>query len=116
MYKTGKPVGVVVIDGCGFVLGVADGVRRVVHRRFLVDLPHKHRRGGQSAARFGRLADEARHAYVMRAVEAACDVFLPGGGSGGVLGIVILGSAETKVCAGPHPRHPRCEEYSAAVG
>lgn len=101
MCSVGTPVGVVVIDGSGCFIGVADGVRRTVVRRFAVDLPHKHSRGGQSAARFGRLADEARSAYVTRAVEALCAAFPVaarcGAGPGSELtSLVVVGAAETK--------------------
>ena len=36
--EQGTPVGVVVIDGAGCVIGFADGLRRVVIKRFAVSL------------------------------------------------------------------------------
>ena len=40
-------------------------VPQIVHK-FLVDLPKKHGRGGQSALRFARLRMEKRHNYVRK--------------------------------------------------
>lgn len=103
--EAGNPVGVIVIDGAGCIVGVADGVRRTVLRRMTVNLPHKHARGGQSAARFGRLADEARAAYVARAAEtiaAALGAALSADAAGtapaarALTAVVVVGCAETK--------------------
>lgn len=65
----GRPMGVVVLDGDGVLVGVCDGTRRTVAARLAVDLPSKHGRGGQSALRFSRLAEEARTNYVTKARE-----------------------------------------------
>lgn len=70
--------GFVVVDGSGVLLAALEGAAgapRVLHR-FSVDLPRKHGRGGQSALRFGRLREEARHNYVRRVAEAAQECFI----------------------------------------
>ena len=69
-----------------------------------MNLPHKHSRGGQSAARFGRLADEARAAYVSRAAETLIATLFPPLDAAGVpspaalspIALVVVGAAETK--------------------
>ena len=53
--------GFVVVDGSGTLFGTVSGSSRTVLHRFLVDLPKKHGRGGQSALRFARLRLEKRH-------------------------------------------------------
>jgi peptide chain release factor subunit 1 len=65
----GRPMGVVVLDGDGVLVGVCDGTRRTVLARLAVELPSKHGRGGQSALRFSRLAEEARANYISKARE-----------------------------------------------
>lgn len=65
----GHPMGIVVLDGDGVLVGVCDGSRRTVSARLAVDLPSKHGRGGQSALRFSRLAEEARTNYITKARE-----------------------------------------------
>jgi peptide chain release factor subunit 1 len=102
MCSVGKSVGVVVVDGGGCVIGVTNGVCRDVLRRIKVALPQKHSRGGQSAARFGRLADEARHVFVQRVVESVSSSFPLSTGTAAdtgteVTGLVVVGAAEMKV-------------------
>ena len=46
--------GFIVIDGNGSLFGTLSGNTREVIHKFLVDLPKKHGRGGQSALRFAR--------------------------------------------------------------
>ena len=64
--------GFVVVDGSGALFGTVSGSSRTVLHRFLVDLPKKHGRGGQSALRFARLRMEKRHNYV-RKVSSSID-------------------------------------------
>lgn len=61
--------GFVVVDGSGTLFGTVSGSSRTVLHRFLVDLPKKHGRGGQSALRFARLRLEKRHNYVRKVCE-----------------------------------------------
>jgi peptide chain release factor subunit 1 len=55
MLVKGQLVGVVLFDGQSFVLGEVQDSRRDVFSQKSITVPNKHRRGGQSAARFGRL-------------------------------------------------------------
>ena len=64
--------GFVVMDGSGCLFGTVSGSSRNVLHRFLVDLPKKHGRGGQSALRFARLRLEKRHNYVRKCCELCC--------------------------------------------
>ncbi len=90
--------GFVVVDGRGALFGRVCGADRAVLHRFPVNLPSKHGRGGQSANRFMRLAEEARHAYVGKVSEAAASTFLgvADGGKANVRGLILAGSAEMK--------------------
>lgn len=63
--------GFIVMDGNGSLFGTLCGNTREVLHKFMVDLPKKHGRGGQSALRFARLRLEKRHNYV-RKVCATC--------------------------------------------
>lgn len=46
--------GFLIVDGNGAIFASMKGKKLTVHSRFDVDLPNKHRRGGQSAPRFNR--------------------------------------------------------------
>lgn len=66
-----------------------------------MDLPKTHKKGGQSAPRFGRLAAEARSSYITAAAELAAAHLsvtpaLDGAGRTLVEGIIIAGAAEQK--------------------
>ena len=58
--------GFVIMDGNGCLFGTLCGNTRTVLHKFSVDLPKKHGRGGQSAARFARLRLEKRKNYVRK--------------------------------------------------
>jgi len=61
-----------------------------------VSLPKKHRKGGQSSARFGRIRDEKRHWYLCKVAEACVKSFISNGEKVNVEGIIIAGSSEIK--------------------
>jgi peptide chain release factor subunit 1 len=58
-------------------------------------LPKKHARGGQSASRFSRLRDEARHNYIRKVAELAATCFLKDNATT-VQGLILAGSADLK--------------------
>jgi len=93
----GADYGFVVIDGHGTLFGHVKGKHRKVIRQISVDLPNKHRRGGQSANRFARLRDQSRQAYVRKVAEICTALFvsktncLPN-----VKGLVLAGCADFK--------------------
>ena len=87
--------GFIIVDGNGCLFGKLTGNSREIVHKFDVDLPKKHGRGGQSAARFGRLRVEKRHNYVRKISEEASRCFITGD-KVNVEGIIIAGSAEIK--------------------
>jgi len=60
-----------------------------------VELPKKHRKGGQSSVRFARLRDEKRHNYLRKVAELSNGHFLSND-MPNVAGLVLAGSAAFK--------------------
>ena len=87
--------GFIVMDGNGSLFGILSGNTRTVIQKITVDLPKKHGRGGQSALRFSRLRDEARHNYVRKVAELATQHFITDNKCN-VAGLVLAGSADFK--------------------
>ncbi|WFD30671.1 translation termination factor eRF1 [Malassezia sp. CBS 17886] len=87
--------GFIIMDGNGTLFGTVSGNTRNVLHKFSVDLPKKHGRGGQSALRFSRLRDEARHNYVRKVAEYATQHFITDNKCN-VTGLVLAGSADFK--------------------
>lgn len=87
--------GFIVMDGNGCLYGTLCGNTRSVLHKFSVELPKKHGRGGQSAARFGRLRLEKRHNYVRKCAEASVSMFITND-TPNVKGLILAGSAEFK--------------------
>lgn len=85
----------IIVDGNGALFGTLQGNAREILHKFTVDLPKKHRRGGQSALRFARLRMESRHNYMRKVAEMAASLFITGDRVT-LTGIVIAGSAEFK--------------------
>ncbi|XP_059626090.1 eukaryotic peptide chain release factor subunit 1-3-like [Cornus florida] len=76
LLESGDKFGFIAMDGNGTLFGTLSGNTREVLHKFTVDLPKKHGRGGQSAARFDRLGMEKRHNYVRKTAELATQFFL----------------------------------------
>lgn len=87
--------GFIIMDGNGTLFGSVSGNTRTVLHKFSVDLPKKHGRGGQSALRFSRLREEARHNYVRKVAEYAAQHFITDTKCN-VTGLVLAGSADFK--------------------
>eukprot|EP00052_Salpingoeca_macrocollata_P034494 m.11661 g.11661 ORF g.11661 m.11661 type:complete len:440 (+) comp6549_c0_seq1:1690-3009(+) len=87
--------GFIVMDGNGSLFGTLSGNTREVLHKFVVDLPKKHGRGGQSALRFARLRVEKRHNYVRKVAEEAVRLFITNDKCN-VTGLVMAGSADFK--------------------
>eukprot|EP00917_Polyrhabdina_sp_WS-2016_P009710 GHVP01021387.1.p1 GENE.GHVP01021387.1~~GHVP01021387.1.p1 ORF type:complete len:408 (+),score=87.26 GHVP01021387.1:392-1615(+) len=87
--------GVVVVDGHGALFGTVAGNTKEILRKFTVDLPKKHGRGGQSSARFGRLRLEKRHNYVRKVSETMNSLYLTAE-KVNVKGLILAGSADFK--------------------
>ncbi|AYV83757.1 MAG: peptide chain release factor eRF1/aRF1 [Hyperionvirus sp.] len=84
--------GFVIIDGNGALFGMLQGHHKVTLRKFSVDLPTDHGRGGQSAARFGRLNEQKRERYVDNVVDAINELYI----AHPVKGIIIAGFGRNK--------------------
>ena len=87
--------GFIIMDGHGALYGLLQGNSQSVLHKFTVSLPKKHRAGGQSALRFSRLRDEARHNYVRKVGELATSYFISND-LPNVKGIILAGSADFK--------------------
>lgn len=87
--------GFIIMDGNGALYGTLSGNTRTILHKFGVDLPKKHGRGGQSALRFARLREEARHNYVRKVAEHAAQHFLTDNKCN-VAGLILAGSADFK--------------------
>lgn len=87
--------GFIVIDGNGVLYATLQGNNKEILQRMPVQLPKKHGRGGQSAARFARLREEKRHLYVSKCCELATQHFISNDRPN-VKGIVVAGSANLK--------------------
>jgi len=87
--------GFVVMDGNGALWGTLCGNAREVLHTVSVDLPKKHRRGGQSAARFSRLRTEKRHNYLRKVAELTTQFFISNDRPN-VTGLILAGSADFK--------------------
>jgi len=89
--------GFIIIDGSGCLFATVQGNVQTVLYRYLVDLPKKHRKGGQSSVRFARLRLEARHNYLIKVAEIAIKCFISNETNKlNVKGIVLAGSADFK--------------------
>jgi peptide chain release factor subunit 1 len=91
-----KVYGIVVMDGNGFLIATLSGSNKKILYKESVDLPKKHGRGGQSALRFSRLAESARHNYLRKVSETMTNFFLDNNQLNNE-GIVMAGSADLKM-------------------
>jgi len=87
--------GFIVMDGSGALYGTLSGNTREILHKFMVDLPKKHGRGGQSALRFARLRMEKRHNYLRKAAEVANQLFITND-KVNVTGLILAGLADFK--------------------
>jgi len=84
------------MDGNGCLFGTLSGNTRNVLTKFLVELPKKHGRGGQSALRFARLRLEKRHNYVRKCAEIAKQLYINSENMPNVSGLILAGLADFK--------------------
>eukprot|EP00771_Trimastix_marina_P003199 gnl/Trimastix_PCT/441.p1 GENE.gnl/Trimastix_PCT/441~~gnl/Trimastix_PCT/441.p1 ORF type:complete len:430 (+),score=115.89 gnl/Trimastix_PCT/441:66-1355(+) len=95
LLESDEKFGFIVMDGNGALFGSLAGNTRTVLHKFMVDLPKKHGRGGQSALRFARLRMEKRHNYVRKVAETAVSFFITNDRVN-VSGLILAGSADFK--------------------
>lgn len=96
LLESDQKFGFVVMDGSGCLFGTLSGNTRTVLTKFLVDLPKKHGRGGQSALRFARLRLEKRHNYVRKCAEVCKQLFINSESVPNVSGLILAGLADFK--------------------
>ena len=95
LLQTDQKFGFIIVDGNGALYGTLCGNVRTTLYSFGVDLPKKHRRGGQSSNRFSRLRIEARQNYIRKVAELATRQFIADDRVL-VTGLILAGSAEFK--------------------
>lgn len=89
--------GFLIVDGSGALCARVAGTECNIVTRLRVDLPKKHKKGGQSAARFQRLRQEAYIHFMRRVAEDAAAAFIDAAASvPNVQGLILAGSAEFK--------------------
>ncbi|CAI9115721.1 OLC1v1016707C1 [Oldenlandia corymbosa var. corymbosa] len=89
--------GFIVMDGNGTLFGTLSGNSRDILHQFHVELPNKHRRGGQSASRFSHIRDEKRHNYLTKVVELSIKHFISDTTNQcNVRGLILAGTGDFK--------------------
>jgi len=91
-----EKTGFIIIDGKGLLIGQLNGNRREILSKLSVNLPKKHGRGGQSAARFGRIRLEKRNHFLKKIAEISSQHFITDGQRPNIQGLIIGGSSEFK--------------------
>lgn len=87
--------GFIIVDGSSCLYGLLAGNHRQTLHKFEVDLPRKHNKGGQSAARFERIRDEALTNYIRKVCEKATEQFIDDNRSN-IKSLILAGSADFK--------------------
>ncbi|KAI4292919.1 peptide chain release factor subunit 1 [Pancytospora philotis] len=95
LFEDEPKYGFVVIDGHGTLFATLQGNVQTIIQYISVDLPKKHGRGGQSAARFGRLRVEKRLHYVKKVTEMITNFYVTNS-LPNVEGIVLAGHSDLK--------------------
>ena len=91
-----EKTGFIIVDGKGLLIGQLNGNRSEILTKLSVNLPKKHGRGGQSAARFGRIRLEKRNHFLKKIAEISSQHFIPDGQKPNIQGLIIGGSSEFK--------------------
>jgi peptide chain release factor subunit 1 len=95
LLENDETFGFIIMDGAGCLYGTVQGNTKSILQQIYVQLPKKHGRGGQSAARFGRIRMEKRHNYVRKVAELATTHFI-NEDRPNVKGLILAGSANFK--------------------
>lgn len=95
LLKTDQEFGFIILGGDSTFLGVLAGDHKYEKLSFEVNLPKKHKKGGQSAQRFGRLQQEAVHNYLHKIGDAVKQSFISDD-KPNVNGLVLAGPSEIK--------------------
>ena len=95
LLDTEAPFGFIIVDGNGAMYATLQGNSKDILHKFSVELPKKHRRGGQSSVRFARIRVEKRHNYLRKVCDEAVRVFIQND-KPNVSGLILAGSADFK--------------------
>lgn len=95
LLESNDKYGFIIMDGSSTLFGTLCGSDRAKLQMITVELPKKHRKGGQSSMRFGRLRLEARHNYIHKVADLSIQHFISND-LPNVKGLVLAGSAEFK--------------------
>ena len=87
--------GFIVMDGNGVLYASLCGEAKQYLNKYTVELPKKHKKGGQSSVRFARLRVEARDRYTKKCGEMAISSFITND-LPNVNGLILAGSADFK--------------------
>lgn len=87
--------GFIVVDGDGALFAALQGSAKNVLLTVKTKLPNKQKHGGQSALRYSRNREIARHDYLRRVAEAAKKIFITDD-KVNVAGLILAGSADLK--------------------
>jgi len=100
---TNEKFGFIIMDGNGVLYGLVYGNEKSILHKFGVDLPKKHRKGGQSALRFSRLREEARNNYIRKVAELSVHYYIDND-IPNVNGLILAGNADlkTELSKSPH--------------
>lgn len=95
LLESNERYGFIIVDGNGALFGFLQGNSKKVAKKFTVQLPKKHGRGGQSSNRFANIREEKRLIYTKKVCEEATKVFIENN-LPNVNGIVLGGYADFK--------------------
>ena len=95
LLESNERYGFIIVDGNGALFGFLQGNAKKVAKKFSVQLPKKHGRGGQSQNRFANIREEKRLIYTKKVCEEATKVFIENN-LPNVNGIVLGGYADFK--------------------
>lgn len=96
MLKDNEKYGYLIIDGKGFLLAIVSGNNKDIIFTESVNLPNKHGRGGQSAARFSRIRESKRDNYIRKVCESLIKFFITND-KPNINGLIIGGLADFKL-------------------
>lgn len=95
LFEDEERFGFVVMDGHSTIFAALEGNTKTILQTLSVDLPKKHRRGGQSSVRFARLRMERRHTYVKKVCDICTSLYISNDRCN-VEGLILSGHSDFK--------------------
>ena len=84
-----------IVDGNGCLYANLSGNNREIIQKITVELPKKHRKGGQSSVRFAHIREEKRKNYLTKITELTTKHFITND-MPNVKGLILAGNADFK--------------------